>query len=82
MDYQDLVIKMQQAYMEMYVKDLGGSFSYKRNRDDKPAMGPEIPKGKEYKTSELTARMGRNAQKMKSDPNHPVSKVNKRRSGK
>ena len=53
------------------------SFEVKKEVPEVPTQGPEVPKDMTFKTSELTKRMGKNANKIKNNPNHPINRVQK-----
>ena len=53
----------------------GNSFEIKKEVPEVPTQGPEVPRKMTFKTSELTKRIGRNIEKIKNDPNHPVNRV-------
>ena len=53
------------------------SFEIKKEVPEVPTQGPEVPKDMTFKTSELTKRMGKNANKIKNNPNHPINRVQK-----
>ena len=53
------------------------SFEVKKEVPEVPTQGPEVPKDMNFKTSELTKRMGKNANKIKNNPNHPINRVQK-----
>ena len=53
------------------------SFEVKKEVPEVPTQGPEVPKDMTFKTSELTKRMGKNVNKIKNNPNHPINRVQK-----
>ena len=54
----------------------------KKDDDDKPAMGPEIPKDKRYTSSPLTREIGRRMQKMRKELNLETFELEEKRDGK